>query len=203
MAVSYSRDPQVEDSLRHSLKDARAFSLMVGAGETYFSAFAVLLKASTAQIGLLASLPPLIGSFAQLFSAWLGRRLHSRRRIILLGAYLQVLTWLPLTLLPLLFPERGAQMTHVIQALLLLISGVYFPVSVLPEWMGSLAYLSPATYVLEGMRAALLDGAATGALVGHLGRLVFIGIVAIPVGLVIFRQAEKYAKRTGKLKRSG
>ena len=35
------------------------------------------------------------------------------------------------SVLPLLFPERGAQMTHVIQALLLLISGVYFPVSVL------------------------------------------------------------------------
>lgn len=108
MAISYSRDPAIDASLRHSLKDARAFSLMVGAGETYFSAFAVLLKASTAQIGLLASLPPLIGSFAQLFSAWLGRRLHSRRRIILLGAYLQVLTWLPLTLLPLFFPEHAA-----------------------------------------------------------------------------------------------
>jgi ABC-2 type transport system permease protein len=107
------------------------------------------------------------------------------------------------SVLPLLFPERGAQMTHVIQALLLLISGVYFPVSVLPEWMQPLARLSPATYVLEGMRAALLDGAGTGSLVGHLGRLVFIGVIAIPVGLAVFRQAEKYAKRTGKLKRSG
>jgi len=34
--------------------------------------------------------------------------------------------------LPLLFPERGAQMTHVIQALLLLVSGVYYPITVLP-----------------------------------------------------------------------
>ena len=94
-------------------------------------------------------------------------------------------------------------MTHVIQALLLLISGVYFPVSVLPGWMQPLARLSPATYVLEGMRAALLDGAGTGTLFGYLGRLVFIGVIAIPVGLAVFRQAEKYAKRTGKLKRSG
>jgi len=107
------------------------------------------------------------------------------------------------SVLPLLFPERGAQMTHVIQALLLLISGVYFPISVLPEWMQPLARFSPATYVLEGMRAALLDRAGTGALLGYLGRLMLIGAVAIPVGLAIFRQAEKYAKRTGKLKRSG
>jgi ABC-type multidrug transport system ATPase subunit/ABC-type multidrug transport system permease subunit len=107
------------------------------------------------------------------------------------------------SVLPLLFPERGAQMTHVIQALLLLISGVYFPISVLPEWMQPLARISPATYVLEGMRAALLDQAGTSALLGHLGRLVLIGTIAMPVGIAVFRQAERYAKRTGKLKRSG
>jgi ABC-2 type transport system permease protein len=107
------------------------------------------------------------------------------------------------SVLPLLFPERGAQMTHVIQAVLLLISGVYFPVSVLPRWLQLLTRLSPATYVLEGMRAALLDGARTATLLPNLGRLVVIGLVAVPLGLAIFRQAETYAKRTGKLKRSG
>jgi ABC-2 type transport system permease protein len=107
------------------------------------------------------------------------------------------------SVLPLLFPERGAQMTHVIQAVLLLISGVYFPVSVLPQWMQPLTRLSPATYVLEGMRAALLDGVATAVLLPSLGWLLLIGTVAIPAGLAIFRRAEIYAKRTGKLKRSG
>jgi len=107
------------------------------------------------------------------------------------------------SVLPLLFPERGAQMTHVIQALLLLISGVYFPISVLPEWMQPIARVSPATYVLEGMRDALLDGASSGTLLGYLGRLVIIGLAAIPIGLLVFRQAERYAKRTGKLKRCG
>jgi len=107
------------------------------------------------------------------------------------------------SVLPLLFPERGAQMTHVIQAGLLLISGVYFPVSVLPRWMQPLTRLSPATYVLEGMRAALLDGASTAGLFVYVGRLLAIGVAAIPAGLFIFRRAELYAKRTGKLKRSG
>jgi ABC-2 type transport system permease protein len=107
------------------------------------------------------------------------------------------------SVLPLLFPERGAQMTHVIQAVLLLISGVYFPVSVLPGWMQPLTRLSPATYVLEGMRSALLDGVGMASLLGVLGRLLLIGAAAIPIGLAIFRQAEMYAKRTGKLKRSG
>jgi hypothetical protein len=47
---------------------------MMGIGETYLSAFALFLKASTPQIGLLASLPPLLGSLAQLLSAWLRSR---------------------------------------------------------------------------------------------------------------------------------
>src|SRR5918999_989942 len=42
---------------------------------------------------------------------------------------------------------------------LLLISGVYYPIDVLPGWMQSLAYVSPVYYALEGIRATLLDGA--------------------------------------------
>jgi ABC-2 type transport system permease protein len=105
--------------------------------------------------------------------------------------------------LPLLFPERGSQMTHVIQALVLLISGVYYPVSVLPNWMQPIARLSPATYVLEGMRQGMLQGAMTRSLLGYVWPLLAIGIVAIPVGVFVFAQAERYAKRTGRLKRSG
>lgn len=103
----FSKDPVVERSLRHSIWDGVFFSSMVGAAETYFSAFAVFLKASTAQIGMLASLPPLLASFAQLVSAWLGRLTGQRKRIIVWGAILQTLTLFPLALLPLAFPEYG------------------------------------------------------------------------------------------------
>jgi len=105
--------------------------------------------------------------------------------------------------LPLLFPERGAQMTHVIQAVFLLISGIYYPVEVLPGWLRSLARLSPATYVLAGMREAVLEGRATGELLSTVLALVGIGLLAIPLGVWIFGQAERYAKKTGRLKRSG
>jgi MFS family permease len=88
-----------EVSLRHSLKDAAAYAVMMGIGETYLSAFALFLKASTPQIGLLASLPPLLGSLAQIVSAWLGRLAGRRKPIILAGAGLQALAWLPITLL--------------------------------------------------------------------------------------------------------
>jgi ABC-2 type transport system permease protein len=105
--------------------------------------------------------------------------------------------------LPLLFTERGAQMTFVIHSSLLLISGVYAPVEVLPVWLRVLSPLSPMTYVLRGVRAGLLQGADLGAVAGDLLTLALLGAVLVPAGLVIFRTAERYAKRTGKLKRSG
>ena len=50
-------------------------------------------------------------------------------------------------ILPLLYVERGAQMTFVLQSCLLLVSGVYYSVTILPDWMQVLSALSPATYV--------------------------------------------------------
>jgi ABC-2 type transport system permease protein len=105
--------------------------------------------------------------------------------------------------LPLLFTERGAQMTFVIHSGLLLISGVYAPIEVLPAWLQALAPLSPMTYVLRSVRAGLLEGAPPSAVVGDLVILVVMGAVLVPGGLLIFRAAERYARRTGRLKRSG
>ncbi len=107
------------------------------------------------------------------------------------------------SILPLLFPERGAQMTHVIIAALLLVSGVYYPIEVLPATLQALSVVSPATYVLNGVRAALLDGASLASLAAHIGPALLMGVAAIPAGLWIFHQAERYAKRTGRLARSG
>ena len=105
--AAFSNDPAVEKSLRHSLKDAAAFATMIGIGETYFSAFALFLKASTPQIGLLASLPPLLASFVQLLSAWLGKVTQQRKVIVLVGATVQAFTWLPLMILPLVFRDMA------------------------------------------------------------------------------------------------
>jgi len=107
------------------------------------------------------------------------------------------------SILPLLFPERGAQMTHVIIALLLLVSGVYYPVAVLPPTLRKLSVFSPATYVLDGTRKALLDGVPTAQLWSFIWPTLVAGAIAIPIGLWVFGLAERYAKRTGKLHRNG
>jgi ABC-2 type transport system permease protein len=105
--------------------------------------------------------------------------------------------------LPLLSTEKGAYATHILEAGLLLISGVYYEITVLPVWIRPLSYLSPATYTLRAMRAALLDGAGFGELLPTILLLLVTGLLLIPVGMLIFSKAEHYAKKKGKLKRSG
>jgi ABC-2 type transport system permease protein len=105
--------------------------------------------------------------------------------------------------LPLVSPEKGTQLGFVAQGVLLVVSGVYYPTSVLPQWMQWLATISPATYALRGIRAAILDGAGLAALWADVWPLLLIGAVAIPLGLATFGRGETYAKRHGKLKRSG
>jgi len=105
--------------------------------------------------------------------------------------------------LPLVSPEKGTQLGFIAQGLLLVVSGVYYPVSVLPQWMQWLSVLSPATYTLEGARRAILDGAGVSAVWDDLWPLILIGIVAVPLGLYVFSLGERYAKRHGRLKRSG
>jgi ABC-2 type transport system permease protein len=105
--------------------------------------------------------------------------------------------------LPLLYPERGAQMTHVVQAVLVLISGVYILPSALPEPLHTLSYLSPATYVLAGIRAALIEGTGLDELWPIVVGLLVAGIVLIPLGVRVFGWGERYAKRNGRLTRNG
>jgi ABC-2 type transport system permease protein len=105
--------------------------------------------------------------------------------------------------LPLISPEKGTQLGFIAQGILLAVSGVYYSVEVLPGPLQALAAFSPATYALEGIRAAVLRGAGIGDLGGVLWPLAAIGAVSVPIGLLVFRAGEAYAKRHGKLKRSG
>jgi ABC-2 type transport system permease protein len=103
--------------------------------------------------------------------------------------------------LPLISPERGMQLGFVTQGLMLVVSGVYYPVSVLPGWMQWVAKISPATYALRGNRAQILHGA--GLAWADVWPLLVIGAVSLPLGIAVFKAGERYAKQHGKLKRSG
>src|SRR5438034_11134052 len=76
--------------------------------------------------------------------------------------------------LPLISPEKGMQLGFAAQGILLVVSGVYYPVSVLPQWMQWISKISPATYALRADRAAILDGVGLSQLWGDIWPLLVI-----------------------------
>ena len=107
------------------------------------------------------------------------------------------------SVLPLLSPQKGEQMSFAVQGFMLLVSGVYYPLSVLPFPLQAAGAVSPLTYALSGIRNSLLDGAGVGEQLPTVGTLLAMGVVLIPFSILVFTWAEKRAKRLGLLKRSG
>lgn len=105
--------------------------------------------------------------------------------------------------LPLISPERGIQMSFMVQAFVLLVSGVYYDVEVLPGWLQVISYVTPATYILDGIRGAIIDGKSIPDVWPELVALVISGAVLIPGGMMVFAVAERWARKTGRLKRQG
>lgn len=106
-------------------------------------------------------------------------------------------------ILPLISPEKGVQVVHIFQALILMVSGVYYSIDVMPEWMRVVSKFSPATYALEGLRKTVLDGANTLSVIDKIVPLIVMGAIFLPLGILMFGWAEQYSKRKGLLKRNG
>ena len=96
-----------EPSRRYGLRDGACQAITQGSGEQYLSAFALLLGANPFQLSILSALPQLIGTGAQLASVKLLRWFPDRKALIRVGTAGQALSWLPILLLPLLFPTSG------------------------------------------------------------------------------------------------
>jgi ABC-2 type transport system permease protein len=144
------------------------------------------------------------------------------RGVNLLGVFVvlavSTLAFVGLGLIAAVFPvmsaERGAEATHIFQGSLLLVSGVYYPIEVLPKWLQPLSAISPATYTLSACRklfgvgnpastAQRLVGAPLSDVRSELLILALMGVVLMPIGLWIFLRVEEWAKKAGKLKRTG
>ncbi|HET7419603.1 MAG TPA: ABC transporter permease [Candidatus Dormibacteraeota bacterium] len=107
------------------------------------------------------------------------------------------------SVLPMVSPQKGEQMSFAVQGFLLLVSGVYYPLTVLPLPLQAFGYASPLTYALQGMRQSLLNGASVTDELPNVVVLLGMGVAMIPAGVWVFSWAERRAKRLGLLKRSG
>ena len=99
---------KIRRSLRNSFIDGFFCSAMVGFADQYITPFAVALKATSEQIGMLTAFPSLISSLIQLKSADVTERLKSRMRIIRIFVFFHAFVYLPIFLIPVLFKTNRA-----------------------------------------------------------------------------------------------
>ncbi|NMC64406.1 MAG: MFS transporter [SAR324 cluster bacterium] len=130
-----------DQSLKASVEECAYASLMVGSGENFLAPYAIFLKATNFQLGLLSSLPLLLGAISQLIGVWLSELSPSRLKIILRCVLVQSLVWLPISVLY-FFAGQSPQAVW----LLILLYGAYFISGNLaaPAWSSLIGDLSPA-----------------------------------------------------------
>jgi len=80
-----------------------------------------------------------------------------------------------------------------------LLGGVYYPISILPDWAQKISHLLPLTYSLEGIRFALLKGFDNYQLLPYMLPLAGISIILLPVGIFSFTFAVNKAREDGSL----
>ncbi|MBZ5696739.1 MAG: ABC transporter permease [Acidobacteriia bacterium] len=95
--------------------------------------------------------------------------------------------------------KRGNPAKWIVLGVSGLVGGMMYPVAVLPAPLRMLARIVPVTYSLEGMRAALLEGAGWSGLWHSLVALLVFAAVLIPLSFAVFAWALRRTRITGTL----
>lgn len=134
--------PARERKLKPVVHDGVAHASMLGSGENYFGAFAVHLQATNWEIGMLAALPPFLGSIFQFTGVRaMERRPRQRRALMVRGAIVQALFLLPIACLSFAVPAVGAAAPLILIAL---VTGYWAASSfVAPIWSGVVGDMVP------------------------------------------------------------
>ncbi|MBI2569461.1 MAG: MFS transporter [Candidatus Schekmanbacteria bacterium] len=102
------RPGEYESSLLASFHEGAASAAMIGLGEGYLSAFAISLHVGSFALGILTSIPALVGSLTQLGMVHLIDRVKRRKPLVLISAMLQAISWGAVFVLPSVFAESPA-----------------------------------------------------------------------------------------------
>jgi MFS family permease len=131
-------EEQVKKSLRNSILDGSAYSAMLGLTQNYITPYALTMKASTQEIGLLTSVPNFTMAAAQFAAPTLSERAGSRKGFILPMAFMHALIWLPILLIPYL------SQTHQVWWLIAFMTlSAAFDSALNPVWGSMMADLVP------------------------------------------------------------
>jgi ABC-2 type transport system permease protein len=95
--------------------------------------------------------------------------------------------------------KKGDPITWAMGGLSTLLSGVFYPVAVLPDWLQRVSALLPLTYALNAVRHTVLQGYSLYEVrFDVLALLAFLAVLS-PLALLAFRLAVRRAKTVGSL----
>jgi MFS family permease len=106
-ALSSLTKDEVRKSLKSSVLDGASYSSMIGLTQNYTTPYALAMNASTTQVGFLTGFPNIFMVLTQLISPTLAERVGSRKQFILAVGFMHGLMWLPIILIPYLFPVHA------------------------------------------------------------------------------------------------
>jgi len=98
-----------------------------------------------------------------------------------------------------LVTKRTSPLAQLLGLVTYLLAGVYYPIEVLPKWLQTLSQLLPATYSFDALRRTMLRSASLSDVSGDLLALAAFALVLLPIGLLAFRYAVRWAKTDGSL----
>jgi ABC-2 type transport system permease protein len=86
---------------------------------------------------------------------------------------------------------------YLVRGLVMVFCGITFPISVIPTWMQQVSAYLPQTYMIQGMRLAVLSDASFQTLLPTLEPLLLFGILWLAIGYLLFLWMERRARQTG------
>lgn len=95
--------------------------------------------------------------------------------------------------------RRGSGIVGLGTVGLALVSGVYFPIELLPDWLSAVAQFNPVALTIDGMRQALLGGAGWSDVAAEIALLVPLSLGSLFLGIYLFRLALRRERRHGTL----
>lgn len=93
--MTKNEDIKKEEAGKISIKEGSAWSLMEGFGNKYITPYALSIGATNTQIGILSSLPGLLGNILQIPVLHLIRK-NSRKKVVFIACLFQALMWIPI-----------------------------------------------------------------------------------------------------------
>lgn len=100
-----------------------------------------------------------------------------------------------------LWAKEAGAMVNIARGIIMIVCGITFPISVIPDWLQMISKIIPITHGIEAARLIMLNGYTLKEASSPIFKTIIIGIIYIIIGRLFFAFTEYKAKTTGSFDR--